>query len=116
MKSNKYNARATVIDGIRFASKKEGNRYVQLSEMQKKGEIKDLILQPDFYFYINGKPVCAVGKKGRKTHYKYVADFQYTDCKTNKTVVEDVKGYDTPLSKLKRSLVKPMHNVDVRLI
>lgn len=111
---NKYNAKKTVLDGMTFDSRKEANRYWQLKQLEKKGEIKDLELQPAFYFYINGQRVVIPGKSGNR-HVKYVADFQYVDVSTGKTVVEDVKGYDTPISKLKRALVKPMHNVDVVL-
>ena len=43
MSYRKYNARKTVVDGIKFDSKKEAARYSELKLMEKAGEIYNLI-------------------------------------------------------------------------
>lgn len=63
------------------------------------GEIKDLELQPRFELQPSFK-------KNNKTYRKteYIADFKYFDTKSNKLVVEDVKGIETEVFKIKRKL------------
>lgn len=48
MKYNKYGNIKTVIDGIKFDSKRESERYLELKLLEKAGEISDLKLQPRF--------------------------------------------------------------------
>ena len=97
-KRHKYNAKKIVIDGIEFDSKKEAERYLELKMLEKAGKIKDLKLQPAFLlqegFYYRGKAIRQI---------TYRADFEYVDEKGNK-VVEDVKGVETPVYKLKKKL------------
>jgi len=69
--------------------------------MELAGEISDIICQPRFKLTAGGVPVRY--DSGRQA--VYVADFQYKTASGSR-VVEDVKGYDTPLSKLKRALIK----------
>lgn len=88
-------AEQRTVDGITFASKKEKNRYLDLKLIEKAGQIKNLVLQPKFEI------IPAIGKF--RTTY-YVADFMYDDTKTGKTVVEEVKGFETPAYKLKAHL------------
>jgi hypothetical protein len=94
---NKYNARKTVIDGIKFDSKKEAARYCELKILLQAGEITDLELQPVFIlqdaFTKNGKKYRAI---------KYIADFRYKDY--GKIVVEDSKGFRTPVYLLKKKM------------
>jgi len=46
---------------------------------------------------------------------RYFADFMYSDIKTGKIVVEDVKGVITPLFRVKQHLMKSVHGIDVRV-
>lgn len=48
MNFSKYHAKPVTIDGIRFASKKEGNRYCELKALTRAGKISDLQLQVPF--------------------------------------------------------------------
>ena len=109
MKRNKYNSLPTVIDSIRFHSKKESARYVQLKLDEKAGKIKDLQLQVPFELIpklmINGKNERAI---------KYVADFTYYDPDGN-YIVEDVKGMITDIFKIKYRLLKLIHNIDIKI-
>lgn len=97
-KKHKYNAKKIVVDEIKFDSKKEAKRYLELKMLEKAGKIKDLKLQPVFLlqegFYYRGKAIRQI---------TYRADFEYVDEKGNK-VIEDVKGFKTDVYKLKKKL------------
>lgn len=102
----KYNAKKTTVDGITFASKLEADRYVQLRLLEKADEITALVLQPEFQIlrgFINPE----TGEKTRSRFY--VGDFQYIDNATNRMVVEDTKGMETPEFRLKWDLVKSLY-------
>ena len=88
MNKNKYHAIPTLIDGIRFASKSEAKRYGQLKLLQMAGEIRWFTCQVPFQL---GAGV------------RYVSDFLivYTD---GRVEVEDVKGVETAMFKVKRRL------------
>ena len=45
---NKYKAKPLTVDGIRFASQREGSRYRELKLLEKAGQITGLELQPVF--------------------------------------------------------------------
>lgn len=109
MKRNKYNSLPTTIDNIKFHSKKESARYVQLKQSEIAGLIHDLKLQVPFELIpklvINGKNERAI---------KYVADFTYYDTDGN-YIVEDVKGMITDIFKIKYRLLKLIHNIDIKI-
>ena len=98
VKLSKYNARKTIIDGIKFDSKKEAGRYKELKLLEKAGEIKNLQLQPRFTLQESFK---YQGKTERKI--TYIADFMYEE-KNGQVVVEDTKGYRTDVYKIKRKM------------
>lgn len=85
---SKYKSKKVVIDGLRFDSQKEANRYCELKMLERTGAISDLKTQ--VVFNLIPKQVNENGKSiERRCDYK--ADFVYTE--NGKTVVEDVKGY-----------------------
>lgn len=92
MSYSKFNAKPTIVDSIRFASKAEARRYSELKDLERAGLIKGLVLQPRIKLEVNGKSVCT-----------YVADFSYYE--NGKEVLEDVKGHPTDVYKLKRKLL-----------
>lgn len=107
---NKYRNIKTVIDGIRFDSKREAERYSELKLMEKANMISGLQLQPVFElqakFKHNGKTERAI---------TYIADFQYVQ--NGKTVVEDVKGMKTDVFNIKRKLFLYKYpDIDFRII
>lgn len=108
---SKYNNKKTIIDNIKFDSKAEANRYIELKMLEKARKISDLELQPKFILqekYINNK-----GEKIRAITYK--ADFCYLE--GNKIVVEDVKGVETKEFKIKRKLFENKYrDIDFRII
>ena len=88
-------------DGIVFASKAEMRRYLELQMLERAGEISDLELQPEYVLMPPYKT-----KTGEKIRgIKYRADFRYLSCKTNRIIVEDVKGVQTKEYRIKKALL-----------
>lgn len=98
---NKYGAKRTELDGIVFDSGAEASRYALLSMLERRGKISGLVRQRKFNILD-----CA----------EYRADFAYWDFDRDRFVVEDVKGYDTAVSKLKRKLVKKLYGIEVEVV
>lgn len=96
--ANKYHNSPTVVDGIRFASKKEAKRYGELKLLQREGKISELKLQVRFTLVQT---------------IAYVADFEYHDRLKGTKVVEDVKGFLTAIYKRKRKLMKEQHGIEI---
>lgn len=105
----KYHNIPTTIDGIRFDSRKEANRFYQLRLMERAGEISNLRRQVEYELIPAQKT--PAGRAVRPV--KYVADFVYDD--HGKTVVEDVKGVKTPEFKLKSKLMLWRYGIVVEI-
>lgn len=106
-KPKKYRNEETTVDGIRFDSKREADRYGTLKLMERGGAIRNLELQPRFQLHVKGELICV-----------YVADFAYhrlrVDAKDGwEPVVEDVKGVRTPVFKLKKKLMHACLGIEV---
>ncbi len=97
----KYRAVPTIVDNIRFASKKEAKRYTELKLLFKAGQIRNLELQPPLDFIIDGKKI-----------FTYRPDFIYFE--NGKRIVEDCKGYRTPVYRLKKKLIEAQLRVQIR--
>lgn len=87
---SKYRAVKTKIDGHKFPSIKEAQRYQELKLLEKAGKIKNLELQPKFEIIPKQK---YRGKALRKA--EYTPDFKYYDVDNNEWVIEEVKGMPT---------------------
>mgnify|MGYP002761699881 FL=1 len=83
----KYHNTKTVLDGIKFDSKLEAERYAQLKILERAGVIRDLELQPKYELIPSFRKN---GKTWRKTVYK--ADFRYILADGDRIIIEDVKG------------------------
>lgn len=105
---SKYRNKKVVIDGIKFDSKKEGNRYLELRLMEDTDYIKDLELQKKFElipkYEINGRKVRAMN---------YICDFYYYDILKDKYIVEDVKGMKTQVYKLKKKMFEYKYKIEI---
>lgn len=98
---SKYKSVRTTIDGITFASKAESRRYIDLCLLKQAHCIKSFELQPKFDL---------------PGGIKYIADFKVTD-NQGKTWVEDVKGYQTDVFKIKAKLFKVTYpEIELRVI
>lgn len=95
---SKYKNGKVVIDGIKFDSGAEGERYKILKAKESAGLIKNLQLQVNYPLIVNGLKIC-----------DYRADFVYEV--GGKTVVEDVKGQLHDVFKLKYKLMYACHGI-----
>ena len=104
---HKYGAKRTVVDGIKFDSKGEALRWIMLKHMVRSRQIRNLerqvviTLHAPFY-----DGVAEIGH--------YVADFKYSN-HVGDWIIEDYKGFDTPLSKWKRKHAEAEHNITILL-
>lgn len=99
----KYRNKPVVYEGRRFASGLEKNRYVALKLIEAAGEITDLRWQTKWDLRVNGFHVGY-----------YVSDFDYLE--NGRRVVEDTKGFPTPVYKLKKKMLKAQYGYDIREI
>ena len=107
---SKYKNKKTQIDMYIFDSAKEAKRYKELKLLEMAGEISNLELQPRFLLQESFR-------KNGKTYRKieYVADFKYIE--KGKTIVEDVKGVQTDVFKLKHKLFEKKYpELELRII
>ena len=106
---SKYGAKKVEVDGIKFDSKKEANRYQVLKLMEQAGAIQNLELQKRFElipsFKVDGKTIRGI---------TYKADFCYYE--NGQYVVEDVKGYRTEVYKLKAKLFAYRYGFQIKEI
>lgn len=110
----KYNNRKVkTSDGIIHDSQREANRWIELKLLERAGLIKGL--QRQVKFVLIPKQVEYVGKKVKVVERacEYIADFVYTDTKTEKTVVEDTKGMMTKDYVIKRKLMLYIHKIKI---
>lgn len=110
----KYKAKPTTVDGIRFASKKEARRYVELKLLKRAGQISWLRLQIKFPLYA---ATCSNDRyeHGQEEIAVYICDFYYQELRDKhwKTVVEDVKGVHTPIYQLKKRMMKANYGIEI---
>lgn len=107
---NKYRNKKVILDDYVFDSIQESRRYKELKLLLKAKEIQDLELQPHFLLQESFK-------KNGKTYRKieYIADFKYKE--NGKTIVEDVKGIQTDVFKLKHKLFEKKYpDLELRII
>lgn len=97
MIKHKFKAKATETDGIKFASKKEAKRYINLKTLKKAGEIVFFLRQIPFYL---------------PGGVKYVCDFQIFW--TNGIITfEDAKGFKTESYKAKKKMVEALYPIEI---
>jgi hypothetical protein len=106
----KYSAKRTELDGYKFDSKAEANWYLVNKSRLQQCEIAELEVHPKFVlqqaFQYNGKTERAI---------VYEADFAYME--NGVYVVEDVKGMQTPVFKIKRKMFLSKYpKVDFRIV
>jgi hypothetical protein len=110
---SKFGNRRTVVDGITFDSAKEARRWQQLGLEERAGHIYDLKRQVPFSI-----TAVAAATGERKAVAKYFADFTYMRIQNDGDhvfVVEDTKGVQTDVFKLKRKLVEHEHGIEISL-
>ncbi len=104
----KYRNKKTELDGFRFDSKREAQRYQELKFLEKAGKICRLEIYPRFTIHVKGDKICT-----------YIADFKYMLCDrylgnpTGAEIVEDVKGIRTQAYILKKKLMKAVYGIEI---
>ena len=109
---DKYRNKETEIRGIKFDSRREAARYVELVAMWRSGDISEPICHPSFELI--PAQVSPSGRKERRV--TYVADFAYYRASDGQRVVEDVKSPVTaklPAYIIKRKLMLQVHGIEV---
>lgn len=98
---SKYRAIKTTVDNIVFDSKREAKRYGELKLLFRAGRIRNLEIQPEFDFILEGEKI-----------FTYRADFVYFE--DQKRIIEDCKGFRTPVYRLKKKLIEAQLKVQIR--
>ena len=102
----KYHNEKATVNGIRFDSKKEANRYGELLMLQRAGRISELQRQVKFKLLPTQR-----GEQRTERPVTYIADFVYTQ--DGIVVVEDVKGLKTREYVIKRKMMKYFHGIEI---
>ena len=125
VKRSKYRAVPVVVDGVRFASTREAERYAELTLLEKSGAIRDLVLQPRFELHAPQlddegmpRPIECLGCYRGDFAYqvKYVVTVEGIRTEHWRGVVEDVKGFRTPLYRWKKKHVEAQYGITVQEI
>ena len=96
---HKFQAKPSDEDGIRFASKKERAYYRVLKLRQKNGEVLFFLRQAPFHLPGN---------------VRHVIDF--IEFWTDGTVhFVEIKGFDTPMGRLKRKQVESIYPITIKV-
>ena len=109
--TDRMGARATIVDGIRFRSKLEADRYRELVLLQKAGEVKYLLRQVPFDI---------APSNGRIIQYR--ADFVIVwnagalDPAGEVVTVEDTKGFMTDTARVKIAAVEQRYGIKVTIL
>lgn len=82
----KYRNIPITVDGIKFDSKAEYKRFVELELLQKAGKISNLQMQKDFEL----QPSFQDNQGEKRRSIKYIADFVYKE--NGAIIVEDLKS------------------------
>jgi len=82
----KYRNIPITVNGIKFDSKAEYKRFVELELLQKAGKIFDLQMQKDFEL----QPSFQDNQGEKRRSIKYIADFVYKE--NGAIIVEDLKS------------------------
>lgn len=110
-RSSKYNNVRVRSDGYTFDSKAEAARYEQLKLMEQAGRISDLRVHPTYE--LQPRTVRPNGLILRPITYE--ADFAYTS--RGRQIVEDVKGVETDVFKLKAKMFRYHYpDLDLRIL
>jgi hypothetical protein len=97
MLKHKFKAKPVIDDGIKFASKKEHKRYIELKTLQKYGEVLFFLRQVPFHLPGNVKYVC-----------DYLVFWT-----NNEVTIEDSKGMKTAMYILKKKQVETIYPIKI---
>jgi len=107
----KYRNTPTVIGAEKYRSKREARRHQDLLLLQRAGHIADLLREVPYQL---APGVKIEGEARARPAVRYVADFIYRDMRTGLVVVEDAKGVQTDVYRLKKHLMAVVHGIHIR--
>ena len=118
---SKYGNKKAKHDGMVFDSRRERNRYILLSALQRAGEISDLRMQVTYellpaIYEMEEKQLKTKVKKVQRCAQRavhYIADFVYKDKEGNE-VVEDTKGMRTKEYLLKKKMMRALLGIQIK--
>ena len=103
-KKTKFGAMRVAVNGIKLDSLFEARRFSKLAWLEAKKVISSLEVHPKFPMVINKKKIC-----------NYIADFKFIY--RDETYVEDCKGKETALFRLKKKLLEGLYpEIDLILV
>ena len=123
-KKSKFHNEPVTVDGVKFDSRGESQRFAFLKLLERAGEIKNLQYHKKFelipqitreeivHLKTKNKVVTRVAQSARY----YEADFTYTIVATNEEVVEDFKGLETELFKFKAALFFYKYGKQIKVV
>jgi len=94
---HKFGAKPSILDDIKFASKKERKRYQELKVLQQHGELLFFLRQVPFHL---------------PGGVKYLCDFM-NFWQNGSVTIEDVKGMKTPMYILKKKQVEKLYPITI---
>lgn len=97
MLRHKFRAKPCEYENIKFASKKEAKRYLELKALQRLGEVIFFLRQTPFHLTGGVKYVC-----------DYLVFWQ-----DGYVTIEDVKGMRTDMYKLKKKQVETLYPITI---
>jgi hypothetical protein len=107
----KYRNKPCTIGSEKYRSQRERDRHQALLLLQQAGLIAGLVREVPFEL---APGVKIDGENRKRPAVRYVADFVYSDVKAGKIVVEDAKGMQTPVYRLKKHLMATIRGIHVR--
>ena len=111
VKRAKYGNRKIENEDGKFDSQKEYLRFKELQLLQRSGAISELSRQAVF---VLDESVKFDSEPRAKPAIRYMADFSYIE--NGKLVIEDVKSKITkenPVYRIKKHLLKSVHNIEI---
>jgi hypothetical protein len=105
-KPNKFHAKITEAEGIKFGSKKEALQFRELQARQHTGEIKFFLMQVPFL-------LPGVAENGKRT--RHYLDFMAIRSDGKIEYIE-VKGRDLPMGKLKRRQTEEIYGIKILVV
>lgn len=107
-KRSKYNNKPIRVNGMYFRSNLEYERWSELRLLERAKKISNLERQVEFVvfdgFELKGKRIRPI---------KYIADFTYV--RDGKFIVEDAKGVETDVFKIKAKLFRARYGQEIEV-
>jgi hypothetical protein len=106
---SKYRNKPCSVGSEKYSSQRERDRHQTLLLMQKAGHIAGLTREVPFEL---APRVKLIGEPRARPALRYYADFVYCTA-DGQTVVEDAKGRQTPIYRMKKHLMATVHGIHV---